>query len=118
MTDLGSRNTGLKFLNPFNFFDDNLLPSHTQGFYGNGRNIGFYPTGLMTNENIANYTISPFRYDDDVMRQAEKNLRATGNWAGADYKLTSHNCQDFANTLRKEYFRLGGKREFDPFGGL
>jgi uncharacterized protein RhaS with RHS repeats len=117
-TDLGPWSIGIKYLAIINFYSDNLLPSHIQGFYGDGSNVGYYPDGIKRNQNIENYTLSPFFYNDDIMRRAEENVIATNKWPSKDYRLTSNNCQDFANSLRKEYLRIGGQVLFSPFGGL
>ena len=62
---------------------------------------------------------SQFTYDDAIMRQAMKNVKNSGKFKPADYKLMgkgNNNCQDYATALRKEYKRLGGKVKYRPFG--
>ena len=39
------------------------------------------------------------------MREAVKNV---GNWNKDDYDFTTNNCQDYVDTVRKEYYRIGG----------
>ncbi len=126
--------------NPINFFDPfglfqfgtrrlSFLPEqsplnnksnqnlyHEHGFYDNGSNSGFSPKGIGPDDPAyANdyRRFGPF-YDDDIMRQAEKNLRNSGNWDPSDYDFlgkkagNGSNCQDYADALRDEYRRLGG----------
>lgn len=119
ITDLGPRNTGvyILFYSPL-LYELRWMPAHVQGFFSNGENIGYYPDGIEFTQNIRNYLLSPFRYDDDVMRRAFVNVLATGNWGASRYSKKSHNCQDFSDALKKEYRRLGGQVTFDPFGDL
>ena len=43
-------------------------------------------------------------YDDDVMREAEKNL--LDKWKGEDYDVILNNCQDFVSDLKSEYWKI------------
>ena len=53
-------------------------------------------------------------YDDDTMRRAVNNLRASGKWGArtqkdGGYNFLHHNCQDFIDAVIVEYFRIGGR---------
>jgi RHS repeat-associated protein len=77
----------------------NLDLMHEQGFFddGSGDNIGFGPEGYMRNENSSRYTMDQNFYDDNLMRQAIKDV-APGN-----YNVFTNNCQDYADKLREKY---------------
>jgi RHS repeat-associated protein len=96
---------------------------HENGFYDNGGNVGYFPSGIGPDNPAAlgNYQRTGPIYNDAIMRQAEQNLRNNGHWLPDDpnepwysnsnpndYDLTLHNCQDFTDALRAEYRRLGG----------
>jgi RHS repeat-associated protein len=89
---------------------------HEHGFYENGANVGYFPRGIDQDDpsNLNKYEMFGPYYDDAIMRQAEENLRKSGNWHPKNpadskgYSLTSHNCEDFASALRSEYDGLGG----------
>lgn len=55
-------------------------------------------------ENIKDYSQLE-SYDGKTMREAVKNV---GNWNKDDYDFTTNNCQDYVDTVRKEYYRIGG----------
>jgi hypothetical protein len=110
----------------------NLSPEHEQGFFedGSGDNIGYFgpdddgPGGVISGkntkpngENPDDYDISPWQYDDNIMRQAANNVGNSGNFDPEDYTLLGgNNCQDYGRALHKEYKNLGGKVKFKPFG--
>ena len=91
-------------------FTDGLL-KNLHGF----RNIGYFNRPVGDNNPSVDsfhfqnqYTPIPGHYDDCVMREAVKNVRP------GPYKLISrngrvggqYNCQDYADDLRAEYYRL------------
>ena len=86
---------------------------HEAGWYEDG--TGDYASYGETTEteDVGEYTISPWQYDDAIMRQAQKNVDASGRFKDEDFSLF-HNCQDYADALRKEYKKLGGKVKFRP----
>ena len=100
---------------------------HENGFFSNGANVGYFPTGIGgdNSRQLPNYTMDPTQYDDNIMIQALNNLLQSGRWLPdgepcnnqpvegmfCDYDLIPHNCQDFADALRNEYFRLGGRTQ-------
>jgi len=85
--------------------------SHEHGFFedGSGDNVGFFRDGRRINtENPADYRFDGKHYDDDLMRDALRNLndRKYSNWP-----WNKNNCQDWAERLREEYERLRKERE-------
>jgi len=109
---------------------------HEQGFFEDGshKNIGYFgpdaqgnPRGVQSQknnegENPDDYGISPWQYDDDIMRQAIENVKKSGKFDPEDYSLLGNgkteknNCQDYKTALKKEYKKLGGKIKYRPFG--
>ena len=100
---------------------------HEQGFYDSGGNVGYFDSGIGPDapENLSNYTMFGPYYDDDIIRQAVNNLQNSGEWGPQNYQAPDplnsdfqhHDCQDFAQTLRDEYRRLGGNTCSSPFQG-
>lgn len=86
---------------------------HEAGFFqdGTGEYVSFYDGRT---EDPDEYHLSPFVYDDDIIRQAQKNVDATGDFDEEDYGYFN-NCQDYVSALRKEYKKLGGEIDYDPF---
>jgi len=83
------------------FFEDNMSPN----------NVGFGPaTALGLNlctagqrfytEKSSDYVLSSQHFDDALMRQALENLN------DGEYCVGGKNCQDWAQRLRDEYYRL------------
>jgi RHS repeat-associated protein len=76
------------------FFEDGLNPS----------DLGFFKDdwggGLQSGEDPSQYHMDPVHYDDQVMRQAVKNVDP------GRYSLIGNNCQTYADNLRAEYRRL------------
>ncbi len=120
--------------NTYSLGSMNIGLLHEHGFFDNGANVGFFPTGIGGDSpvNLDAYTMFGPHYDDNIMLQALINLLSSGRWladgqlcsgnqtAGrtksgkttsdsCDYDLLPRNCQDFADALRAEYKRLGGK---------
>ncbi|WP_321372504.1 RHS repeat-associated core domain-containing protein [uncultured Desulfuromusa sp.] len=103
----------------------NLGPYHEHGFYEDGTHddVGYFgpdsqgnPRGVMGGECSDDYSISPWQYDDQIIRKAAQNVNNTGQFDPADYVLWSNNCQDYSSALRDEYKKLGGKVKYRPFG--
>jgi RHS repeat-associated protein len=102
---------------------------HENGFYSDGSNVGFFPEGIRADEPhwLDDYTMKGPHYDDALMRQAEQNLRNSGRFKPDDpntpfwrsrpeeYQVLQNNCQDFAEAMRAEYRRLGGRTCSQPF---
>ncbi len=90
-------------LNPVDDYH-NLELAHEHGFYEDGTkdNAGFFDgSKVKRDENIEDYTFAEgIRYDDNLMREAEKNINI------GKYNLIFNNCQDYADKLRSEYWRL------------
>ncbi len=92
----------------------NVETKHEHGFYedGSGDNIGFgEEDGKMDKETREGYTFDGKHYDDDIMRQAEKNLDERGELDKSKYSLVGNNCQDFADKLREEYKKIKQNQE-------
>ncbi|MHC5119237.1 MAG: RHS repeat-associated core domain-containing protein [Planctomycetota bacterium] len=100
----------------------NLGLYHEHGFFedGTGENVGYFgddeqgnPQGILNSKNSmsedpSKYEISPFTYDDTIMRQVMENVKNSGKFKPEDYKLMGrgkNNCQDYATALRKEMVR-------------
>ncbi|MFN0086213.1 MAG: RHS repeat-associated core domain-containing protein [Blastocatellia bacterium] len=92
---------------------------HDQIFYDDGTNSGFFdndeirPDRGHSNDDY-DFTRNPNHYDDDLMREAERNVQQ--NW-DVDWRmpwwnpLDWNNCQDYVETVRQEYERLREERE-------
>ena len=83
--------------------------SHEHGFFedGSDENIGFGPDGRFSEDPTdKGYRYDDKHYDDDLMREALKNVE------DGDYSLLGwgekdkNNCQDWADRLREEYHKL------------
>ena len=89
--------------------------SHEQGFFEDNKepnNIGFGPIGEFKDDLKGKiYIFDGKHYDDDLMRQAVKNIK-DGKYSllGLDGKKKD-NCQDWAERLRKEYEKLKKEKE-------
>lgn len=92
---------------------------HDNIWYSDGSNSGFFNDDTIRND--GNHTIDeydftrdPRYYDDDLMRQAEKNVRQ--NW-DMDWRMPWwnpwdwNNCQDYTDAVREEYERLEKERQ-------
>ena len=93
-----------------NLFDDpfNTDLTHEQLFFGDGKDpsdLGSFPNGVHPDDpnNKDKYKMFGPHYDDDLMREAVKNVPG-GKWCAI-----GNNCHDWADKIRKEYDRL--KRE-------
>ena len=106
----------------------NLNVWHEHGFFDNGENVGYGPQGVYGNEKEledTRYEIFGPYYNDEIMSQALDNVLNRGGWEPAtpllswpssnDYDTLGHNCQNFADELRDEYFNLGGGTCSGPF---
>lgn len=92
----------------------NTEVSHEHGFFddGSGKNIGFGPEGRFSEDATGKgYRYDDKHYDDDLIREALKNIE------DGDYSLLGiggkkkNNCQDWADRLRSEYDRLRKQEE-------
>lgn len=127
----GSRYSGLILAGPVGtgiLNMTNLGTYHEHGFFEDGsyENIGYFKPnrdgtggGVISQKNSngehpRNYDVSPWQYDDNIMRRAIKNVTSAGNFDPQDYSFLRNNCQDYASALRREYKRLGGKVKFRP----
>ncbi len=107
---------------PFSrYFFNGLIPNalnigsyHQAGFYED-RTGDYADYGTNGLQDLDDYDFSPWQYDDYLMRQAQKNVDASGNFTPEKYRLFCNNCQSYSSALEKEYKRLGGKVKFRPF---
>jgi len=103
---------GMPWLGPFssnpidNYFNTEI--SHEQGFFedGSGGNVGFFNDSKVRSEDITGkaYRYDNEHYDDALMREALKNVQ------NGKYSWIHNNCQDWAERLRNEYYRLEKER--------
>jgi RHS repeat-associated protein len=91
------------------WFDDN--PNENVGFFGgDGNGAGLAVCGEAgdvrpdTGFSREDYDFVGPVYDDNLMRQALTNIR--DDFDSTTYCLFGRNCQDFADSLRREYQRL------------
>ncbi|HSQ97587.1 MAG TPA: DUF637 domain-containing protein, partial [Rickettsiales bacterium] len=92
----------------------NLEYSHEQIFMDDtGENIGYFGDGLFSGGEIRSdkdYLLSTYvrtgddNYDDDIMRQAIKNVDTT-QYLGK-YNIITNNCQNYADSVRSEYYKI------------
>ena len=96
--------------------DRNWVLAHEQLFFEDGGtpvNIGYFDTSETRQDEFSflnQYVKLPGKYDDCVMREAVKNVRPK------PYRLfalgkSQYNCQNYAEELRREYFRLLADRK-------
>jgi len=86
---------------------------HDQIWYDDDTNSGFFDDDAIRTDrnhtrNDYNFNRDPNHYDDNVMRDAERNVQR--NW-DMDWRLRNNNCQDYINAVRREYERLRRERE-------
>ncbi|MCQ8106420.1 hypothetical protein NP590_20140 [Methylomonas sp. SURF-2] len=91
------------------WFDD--YPNDNVGFFaGDGSGLGPKLCGETgdvrsdRNHKREQYSFFGPVYDDELMRQALKNIEP--QWSDQSYCLAGQNCQDFADALRGEYNKL------------
>ena len=105
---------GLGPLPLLGIFSDNPLDdrknteiAHEHGFFedGSSDNIGLFDGGVKKNtEEIKEYELDDKIYDDKRMRRAYKSVGDQSyNLIGWKGKKKNNNCQDYADTLRKQY---------------
>jgi len=99
---IGRRPLNMKYL-PFNGRGQ-LYHEHI--WYDDGTNSGFMGKDEKINKEkiftIKDYdfTHDTIIYDDDILKQAEKNVKKTWN---LDYDLVKNNCQHYMDAVRAEY---------------
>ncbi|KQC11411.1 MAG: hypothetical protein APR62_01650 [Smithella sp. SDB] len=93
---------------------------HSNFIYDDGKNSGYNPdrkTGLAVvgpdqakEDMTAKYQTVGVYLQDDILRQAESNLKSawnqTTNPNAPDYSLLFHNCHDYTGAVLKEYDTL------------
>ena len=87
---------------------------HEQIFFEDGKdpsNLGFFDDNQIKKDNSENkYKFTNEYYDDDLMREAIKNIKPK------PYKVigdNQYNCQDFVDDARKEYKNLLKKKNIN-----
>jgi RHS repeat-associated protein len=94
---------------------------HENGFFDNGENVGYFEQGIRADDAsyFNQYIMYGPYYDDEIIEEALLDLVESRQWQPEGvvngYTLGYHNCQDFAQSLRAEYFKLGGKTCDHPF---
>lgn len=94
-----------------NSIDDffNTEISHEHGFFEDGseENIGFGPGGRFSEDPTdKGYRYDDKHYDDDLMREALRNIE-DGDYSMLGFgEKKKNNCQDWAERLREKYYRL------------
>jgi RHS repeat-associated protein len=95
----------------------NTVIAHEHYWFDNKTNAGYGKNGMF-NEDITAYEDYVFfgdEFDDDIMRIAINN----NQWKGKDYSILGNqlskgmNCQDWADAVRKEYYRIKEQIEND-----
>lgn len=82
---------------------------HEAGFYEDGSGDVADFAGAGRNEDPRRYFMRGRHYNDDLMRQAEKNVN---EWfKKKPYDKWSHNCQHYCSALRQEYRRLENEQK-------
>jgi uncharacterized protein RhaS with RHS repeats len=81
---------------------------HDQIWYEDGTNSGFlddYSIGedIGHKRDDYDFTRDPKLYNDNLMREAERNVKK--NWE-MDWRLNKNNCQHYVDAARREYERL------------
>ncbi|WP_084154044.1 RHS repeat-associated core domain-containing protein [Maridesulfovibrio frigidus] len=71
-------------------------------------NSGFSKGGVKHDENGVSAPIGE-HFDDKAMRQAEKNIEASGKYKKGKYKEIGNNCQDYTEDVTKECRRIQKK---------
>jgi len=95
-------------------------PFHHDSFaYDDGTNSGYYADSRVRPDNASQDLMDRYHdvggnLQDDVLRQAEQNVRDQWdqgtNPNAEEYKLFTHNCQDYADAVIEEYNRLIAER--------
>jgi RHS repeat-associated protein len=95
----------------------NIEVLHEHGFFGDGsgENVGFGPDGRFSEDPkglgyVYDWTRTRI-YDDDIIREALKNLQDGEYSLLGIGPLEKNNCQDWADRLREEYKRIKRARE-------
>jgi hypothetical protein len=94
-----------------------------------GYDVGYGPQGIYNGENPLEENGTPLgniQYEVDIMKSAEQRLRESGQWLPNPdgkffrnnpylYHVVIHNCQDFAEELRKVYYILKVVKQYKFF---
>ena len=84
---------------------DNLMIAHEGFILDDGTTVGFFNDSMVkvdNGHNISEYTQLK-HYDDNILQQA------IGSTNIGQYDLIHNNCQDWANRVDVNYYKLGGK---------
>lgn len=84
----------------------NTVAAHQQIVYADGLNSGYGPGGILVGEDEGEYEQCEGNFDDSVMKQAEANVQATGNFDAEDYSVIGNNCQDYVDAVVAEAIRI------------
>ncbi|MDF1643897.1 MAG: DUF6531 domain-containing protein [Pseudomonadales bacterium] len=89
---------------------------HDRFQYGNGSDSGYYGDGTVRPDNAPQSLLNQYQdvgrwFDDNALQQAEQNVQNNG-WFNDPYNLipfNSHQCQDYADEVEREYDRITGR---------
>jgi len=125
----GYRQLGAGFPLYINNIDENLntVAGHEHYWFDNGENFGYGPRGVFPElpSERSNYIFVGEYFDDNIMREAINNLKNISgdryfligarfsqiNIGGITINLGGLNCQDWADMVRQEYYRLKKEKE-------
>ena len=87
---------------------------HDKYVYDNGEDSGFYADGEVRPDDapqpLQDRAVDGRWFDDNLLREAEENVKPRWdkriNPDNPDYSLLSHQCQDYADEVEREYNRL------------
>ena len=102
-------------------FNGEWIIRHDQIWYDDGEDSGFFNTDDVREDtghtrDDYDFTVDPRHYDDDLMREAERNVQKDWDmdWRMGPNVWDWNNCQDYTRSVRDEYDRL--ERERNPTG--
>jgi RHS repeat-associated protein len=87
---------------------------HDRFLYDDGSDSGYYDDSTVRPDDATNlsgkYENVGEYLNDDILRQAEQNVKwiwdRNMNPDAKEYDLATHNCQDYADAVMREYYRL------------
>ncbi|CCQ74760.1 hypothetical protein [Magnetospira sp. QH-2] len=108
-------------LDVYGLRDTTIGPLQHDGFlYDNGDDSGYYDNSEVRKDKADADVIEKYEnvgphLEDDLLKQAEKNLESEWdqktNPDAEDYNFFWRNCQDYADAVEREYYRLKAERD-------
>ena len=104
----------------------NIEVAHEQLFFEDqkGGNVGYFSDNSVRPDRqdlLNSYVASKDGFDDDLMRKAVSNLNNMTHpydLLGFDTCTGKYNCQDWANDVRQEYYKLKNKNDLQFWNNL